>query len=292
MKGPQRNQSETSSERPPRSQTKIEECICRECGTAFQGEVTYLRVNPDRPYPTLYCPPCQGKKKQEEEEERQAELEREREETRQQWRRSCGLPDHLWGKTFENFVRSRNPSARDAAESWAKDYDVDNPKGYPSLLFYSEIPGVGKTHLVAAIINHVIENWKGDNFRPKSPVYFVKGPRLVRRIRATYHLRDGDNTHEREDEVYNELAGVPLLVLDDVGKETPSNFTRETYWYIIDERLTSGLPVIITSRLPLDGPNSLEEVMGEDTVDRVYGMVRGKRLKMKGLSFRREADQE
>ncbi|MBA7645264.1 hypothetical protein ES703_53019 [subsurface metagenome] len=87
------------------------------------------------------------------------------------------------------------------------------------------------------------------------------------------------------------MAGVALLILDDVGKESPSKFTRETYWYIIDERLTSGLPVIITSRLPLDGPNSLEEVMGEDTADRIYGMIRGEVFKMHGSSYRRDTEQ-
>ena len=72
-----------------------------------------------------------------------------------------------------------------------------------------------------------------------------------------------------------------------MGKETPSKFTRETYWYLNDERVTSGLPVIITSRLPLEGANSLEELMGEDTVDRLYGMTRGEVTEMTGGSYRR-----
>jgi len=76
-------------------------------------------------------------------------------------------------------------------------------------------------------------------------------------------------------------------MLDDVGKEKPSDFTRELYWYIIDERVKSGLPVVLTSRLPLEGKHSLEELMGVDTVDRLYGMTRGELLEMTGQSYRR-----
>ncbi|MBA7530193.1 hypothetical protein ES705_22396 [subsurface metagenome] len=140
---------------------------------------------------------------------------------------------------------------------------------------------------MVAIANYLFDNWSGAPGRMRSPVIFVKGPRLVRRIRYTYNLPEDDHTHEREEDVYREITGVPLLLLDDAGKEKPSKFTRETYWYIIDERVTSGLPVIITSRLPLEGGNSLAELMGEDTVDRLYGMTRGEVTEMTGVSYRR-----
>ncbi|MBA7545218.1 hypothetical protein ES705_37583 [subsurface metagenome] len=72
-----------------------------------------------------------------------------------------------------------------------------------------------------------------------------------------------------------------------MGKETPSNFTRETYWYVIDERVKSGLPVIISSRLEFEGEHSLESLMGEDTISRLYGMTKGQFIKMKGPDYRK-----
>ena len=63
-------------------------------------------------------------------------------------------------------------------------------------------------------------------------------------------------------EIYEKLKGVRLLILDDVGKEKPSDFTRELYWYLINERVASALPVVMTCRLPLEGNNSLQELMG------------------------------
>lgn len=84
---------------------------------------------------------------------------------------------------------------------------------------------------MVAIANFVIDNWSGEPGQIFRPIYFVKGPGLTRRIRATYNLRRDDVEHEREEDIYNDLRGVRLLLLDDVGKEKPSDFTRELYWY-------------------------------------------------------------
>lgn len=54
---------------------------------------------------------------------------------------------------------------------------------------------------MAAIVNHVINTWSGDP-KKKCPLRFESGPSLVKRIKATYNLRKGDDGHEREDEVY------------------------------------------------------------------------------------------
>ncbi|KKK68645.1 hypothetical protein LCGC14_2941970, partial [marine sediment metagenome] len=259
-----------------------------ECGSAFQGEVTtYRRFTPPRVIRPRECPKCRAEHQEREEREQQQELETQRKGIREYWRRACGMPAELLAKTFENFDLKYQKAACKVALDWAKDFDLDSPRGYPSLIFYSDIPGVGKGHLMAAIVNYILDNWQGDPERGRLPIRFESGPSLVRRIRATYNIRKEDEAHEREDEVYQSLAGVRLLLLDDVGKESPSNFTRETYWYIIDERVKSGLPVIISSRLEFKGERSLETLMGEDTVSRLYGMTRGEFVKMKGQDYRR-----
>ncbi|KKK99285.1 hypothetical protein LCGC14_2634250, partial [marine sediment metagenome] len=148
--------------------------------------------------------------------------------------------------------------------------------------------GLGKSVLFSCIGIEVIEAWDGDPERARCPVSFVSGPNLVRRIRATFNVPEGEH-HEREADVYNELTGVSLLILDDVGKEQPRSyrFTQEMYWYIISSRVEAGLPVVINSRLPLTGEDSLEQVMGVDTVDRLYGMAGGAITEMTGQSFRK-----
>lgn len=272
-----------------RVETRAEDCQCENCGSTFRGEVTiYKRFQPPREVRPRECPKCRAELEERQERERQEHLEELRKSVRERWRRECGMPPELLTRTFDNFERQYQKAAYDMALNWAKRFDLDSPRGYPSLILYSEKPGVGKGHLMSAIVNYVIDNWKCDPLgRYRCPVRFESGPSLVRRIRATYNIRKEDYIHEREDEVYHSLAGVSLLLLDDVGKETPSKFTQETYWYIIDERVKTGLPVIMSSRLEFEGERSLESLMGEDTVSRLYGMTRGQFIKMKGLDYRR-----
>jgi len=281
------------------------DCECQECGKTFSGEImiyhspgtTMLpgehyplvpKPRPPREFRPPYCPDCQEKIEAEAKEQREKQLAEARKQEVALWRAACGMSGDLVQKTFDTFDKSRQVDAYDEALAWAKGFNLEAPTGYPSLIFYSATPGLGKTHLMVGIGDYILRNWQGVPGRRRSPIVFVKGPRLVRRIRYTYDIREDDYSHEREEEVYREITGVPLLLLDDVGKETPSRFTRETYWYIIDERVTSGLPVIITSRLPLEGENSLEQLMGIDTVDRLYGMTRGEVIEMTGQSYRRD----
>jgi len=267
---------------------RTEDCQCEGCDATFQGEVTiYKRFTPPREIRPAHCPKCRVEQEEREERELQQELETKRQELRARWRLRCGMPAELLTKTFDNFDVEYQRAACKVALDWAKEFNLDSPQGYHSLIFYSSIPGVGKGHLMAAIVNSVLDNWQGNPERDRCPIRFESGPSLVRRIRATYNIRRDDELHEREDEVYLSLAGVPLLLLDDVGKESPSNFTRETYWYIIDERVKSGKPVIISSRLEFEGERSLQTLMGEDTVSRLYGMTRGDFIKMKGRDYRR-----
>ncbi len=274
-----------------RVQTKVEECQCESCGAKFEGSVTtYYTFVPPRVLRSRECHDCKEKRLQVEEKERQEEINYRRTTTKATWRAHCGIPDYLQLKNFKNFDKRMQTKAYQAALSWANNFNLDKPRGYPSLLLYSDHPGVGKTHLQVAIVNYLIDGWQGDNFQERSPIYFASGPALVRRIRNTYNIPQGQS-HEREEDVYNEVSGVALLLLDDVGKEKPSDFTRELYWYVIDERLKSGLPVVISSRLPLEGQGSLVDLMGTDTVDRLYGMTQGNVWELRGESYRRKEGQ-
>jgi len=50
-------------------------------------------------------------------------------------------------------------------------------------------------------------------------------------------------------------------------KKNHPTLTRELYWYVINDGVASNLPVVMTCRLPLEGNESLVELMGVDTVE-------------------------
>jgi DNA replication protein DnaC len=281
-----RMESATNGQKPrPSPTTRFEECRCETCGAIFEGEVnTYYIGGRQRQVKPWECPDCKKKRQAEEAAEREEYLQAARARERERWRRLSGIPDHLLSRTFDNFEPGYQDKALRNCRRYAEGFDLENPRGYRSLILYSPKPGVGKTHLMVAIANYIIDHWNGEPGRVHCPIRFEKGPGLVRRIRATYNIHNGDIHHEREEDVYNELKGVSLLLLDDVGKEKPSDFTRDVYWSIIDERVARGLPVVMTCRLPLD---SLGELMNPDTVDRLYGMTGGQIETLAGESYRR-----
>jgi len=267
-------------------ETHLEELECETCHQKFTGEVTIFRFGArERKVYPHECPECKQKREERERLEAEEENRLRLIALREKWRKSCGVPLWMLDKTFENFEADLQKAAYKQAFNYVSQLSLDDPIGYPSLILYSEGNGVGKTHLAIAVVNKAIDSWNGDPDRSACPIRFESGPGLIRRIRATYNIGI-DAYHEREVDVYNQLRGVRLLILDDVGKEKPSEHTREVYFYIIDERYKAGLPVVITSNLPIDGQLSLSDLMGVSTVDRLIGMSRGKVIELKGNSYR------
>ena len=267
---------------------RTEESVCPTCRRTFNGQVViYTVLGQIREVNPRECPACREAREAQERRLEAEELRIKQVKRREQWRRSCGIPMYLCDKTFANFDSRFQRKVALAAERWTQGFSMETASGYPSLVLHSEEYGVGKTHLAVAIANHIISSWQGDPDRAACPVRFESGPGLVRRIRATYSIPSDQPYHETEEMVYNQLRGVRLLIMDDVGKERPSPHTREVYWYLIDERMKWGLPVIITSNLPLEGENSLEQLMGEAAVSRLIGMSRGNYFKLQGEDFRR-----
>ncbi len=278
----------SSAEKKPRTETKIDECECRTCGGKFQGEITtYFIFQPPREVRPRECAECRQKREEEERRLEEQEREVERVSIRERWRKECGIPWGLNCTRFKDFEPEFQRAALRLCQNYAENFDLANPKGTPSLYLYSKEPGVGKTTLMACIANYIIDRWSGDPSSAALPIRFENGPGLVRRVRATYNIQDEQKPyHETEEQVCAQLCTVKLLMLDDLGKEKPSDFTRELYWYLIDRRISLGLPVVVSSRLPLETGGPLEDLVKFDTVNRLYGMCRGKIVVLTGMSYR------
>ena len=81
-------------------------------------------------------------------------------------------------------------------------------------------PGTGKTHLAAAIANHLIAQGK--------PGICMTMIDLLERIKRTYSTTGGS-----ESDVLKIYKTVPLLVIDDIGKEPPTEWAISTVYNII-----------------------------------------------------------
>lgn len=141
-------------------------------------------------------------------------------------------------KTFATFtMRERELPAKQSenlqrAVETARQF-AERPAGW--LVFNSVAYANGKTHLAAAIANLVTD--RGD------PVLFVVVPDLLDHLRAAYSPASG----VRYDKRFDEVRKAPLLVLDDLGTESATEWAKEKLYQLFNHRYNARLPTVITS---------------------------------------------
>ena len=96
--------------------------------------------------------------------------------------------------------------------------------------------GCGKTHLAAAIANHAIESGVA--------TLFLTVPDLLDWLRYAYS--GGDMSFE---ERFEDIRGIPLLVLDDFGTQNATAWAQEKIFQILNYRYINHLPTVVTSNL-------------------------------------------
>lgn len=100
--------------------------------------------------------------------------------------------------------------------------------------------GCGKTHLAAAIANQRIAMGH--------PALFVSTPDLLDHLRATY----SPNSPTGYDERFEQIRNTPLLILDDLGTQSNSDWAQEKLYQIFNYRYNGRLPTVVTTNLELE----------------------------------------
>jgi DNA replication protein DnaC len=98
----------------------------------------------------------------------------------------------------------------------------------------------GKTHLLIAICRSWLEQGKLARYA------FV--PLLLDELRAGF-AQGNDGTYE---ERWKKFLNVPLLALDDLGTENPTQWAQEHLDTLIDYRMVNGLFTVVTTNLTFD----------------------------------------
>ena len=240
------------------------------------------------------CPECQAKQQAEREAEERVAKDRTIREKREEWRRSCGIPPTYQGERFSTWKRGR-PGNVDKiyaiCREYSENYRLLTPQGYRSLVLTSpRVWGLGKTHLVCSIAHRILDRWNGEEIR--CPVYVTTEPDLMARIRATYNrvFYTGEGVpQETEEDVLKHVTRVPLLILDDVGKEEVADlkFVQRMLYRIINGRYNNNrLPVVITANM---SEREFRQHLGgenEASSSRLYESCGGKFCELTGKDFR------
>ena len=156
-----------------------------------------------------------------------------------------GIPAAVARSSFDTF-RTWSPDharAKAVAEDFARKFRRDAPtKGF---LLYGR-PGGGKTHLLSATLRYLALE-KG------VPARYVEFMLLLSDIRAGF---DANRGHM---DILRPLLAVPVLAIDELGKERGTEWERSMLDELISRRFNSGLATLFATNYFLEGRAVPEE---------------------------------
>ena len=215
---------------------------CAKCHTPRQGRYTLQgRVF----MPPIRCK-CQQKLYNQEETkrkllEKQAEIER---------MKASGLQDKaLYDYTFDkdNGINPEMAYAHKYVENWE-----DMKANSSGLLLWGNV-GTGKSFFAGCIANALLE--KG------VPVLMTNFSRILNTLTGM-HFED-------RNQFIDSLNRYSLLIIDDLGIESNSEFALEQVFNVIDSRYRSKKPLIVTTNLTLTELNNAPDVAHRRIYDRI-----------------------
>ncbi len=260
------------------------------CGKSFESYkvcVLYRNRYSEKEVPPV-CYDCRKPVSDKMSQEFQEMLLRDRMERIESWRKSSGIPMRYQAERFNTFeVTEQNKLAYDTCLEYANKFPVYNALKCPSLGIISAGKwGVGKTHLVCSIAHAVIEKCISVS---RNPVCYMTESQMFTRVRATFEHRPDTET---EQEFYALVSKVPLLIIDDVGKEEVADprFVQRVWFQVVNSRYDNMLPVLITANM---SPDKIANHLGgsrnnEAVFDRLYEMLKGVFYEITGESYRRK----
>lgn len=171
-------------------------------------------------------------------------------------KKASNLGERFANRTFTNFDASRDRAAFDGCSRYANDANLLRRR-QNSLLIVGDY-GNGKTHLAAAISNVLIN--KG------IPVLFGTFIEHLEHIREEF-----DRTGNRK--YLSQMKVIPMLVIDDLGKEKKTEWTQQVLFDVINYRYEHLLPIIVTTNLArADNVDALANHVGGAVWSRLFEM--------------------
>lgn len=255
-------------------------------GMRLQGRIFWMPYGPE----PCTCPEAvkeqEAKKAAAEEAERQrqqAEADRRMQERVKKIIGESGINARFLRRTFDTFeITKDNAKAAKVAKAYADNFNMklpgpNNPEPGRNGLFITGPKGTGKTHLAAAIANQLMNQG--------TAVICMTMIDLLERIKRTY-----EKNADSESTVLTLYKQVPLLIIDDMGKEPATEWGISKIYAIINGRYEGYMPTIVTTNYDdqqlvkrLTPPGG-DDITADATIDRLREMCHA--LPMTGQSWR------
>ncbi len=255
-------------------------------GMRMAGRIFWMPYGPER----CTCPEAVKKQAAEkaaaEEAERQrqkAEADRRMQERIKKIIGDSGINARFLRRTFDTFeITKDNAKAAKVAKAYADTFAMklpgpNNPEPGRNGLFITGPKGTGKTHIAAAIANQLMNQG--------TAVICMTMIDLLERIKRTY-----EKNADSESTVLTLYKQVPLLIIDDMGKEPATDWGISKIYAIINGRYEGYMPTIVTTNYDDQQlvkrltPANGDDITADATIDRLREMCSG--ILMTGPSWR------
>ena len=142
-------------------------------------------------------------------------------------KREAEMSKRFQTRTFENFICETpiQKSAYEKAKKYVENFEEHLQTGTGLIIAGHGEVGTGKTHLACAIANDLLD--KG------YPIKVINITRMIASIKEDFKIKP--------------YIDVPALLIDDLGKETGTQWVVETLYTIINERYEAMKPTLITT---------------------------------------------
>jgi len=178
---------------------------------------------------------------------------------------NSGMREHFLQCTFESYESDTNERKKiyNLALNYARNFESKLPKRGEPLpgrngFLISGTKGTGKTHIAAAIANYLLNQG--------TSVICMTERNLFGKIQDTYASNRGYSDGQTETQIRQVYETVPLLIINDLGKEKASEWTLATLYAIIDGRYERAMPTIITTNYDAESLTKRITPMGGDII--------------------------
>ena len=187
---------------------------------------------------------------------------------------ASGMHTRFLRRTFDTYQATpENQRALRVCKQYADNFrdklPSNNPEPGRNGLFITGPKGTGKTHLAAAIANQLMKEG--------TAVVCMTMIDLLDRIKQTYE--QSRQWGASEGNVLNTYKEVPLLIIDDMGKEPATEWAVSKIYAIINARYEAYLPTIITTNYSdgelvrrLTPKDTGDQTTADATIDRLREM--------------------
>lgn len=166
--------------------------------------------------------------------------------------------------SFKNFDYKRLELPSEERQNLEQAYHValnfaQSPQGWVVFLGQN---GCGKTHLAAAIANHLRQASKS--------VLFIVVPDLLDHLRSAF----SPESRTSYDELFEKVKKSSVLILDDFGEQSTTSWAQEKLYQLINFRYNARLATIITTCNDLDEIESrISSRMVDPSISLVFNIM-------------------